>query len=92
MGTLMAKARAKARKSQICRGGAKIRREIGDRQGVAAGGPVIGGVEDEDRDQHEEAAEHGEEDELHRRVDRGARPPQMPMRKYIGMSMASQKT
>ena len=72
----MAKARPKARKSHVCRPGAKERRgQVGDRQRVASRGPKIGGMEDEDRDQHEQAAEHGEEDELHRRVDAPAAAP-----------------
>ena len=36
---------------------------------------MISGLEDEDRDQHEQAAEHGEQDELHRRVDAPAPAP-----------------
>ncbi len=51
------------------------RRELGDGQRIGARGPVVGGVEDEDGDEHEEAAEHGEEDELHRRVDAAPAAP-----------------
>ena len=49
--------------------------QVGDRQRVGAGRSVIRGVEDQDADQHEQAAEHGEQDELHGGVDPAAAAP-----------------
>ena len=72
----MAKASPKARKSQVWRAGEKRQAgQVGHAQGIASGGLVVRGVKDEDADQHEQAAEHGEEDEFHRGVDP---PPAAP--------------
>ena len=49
-------------------------------------------VQYQDRHQHQHAAGHRVEEELDRGVDRGARRPRSPISRYIGISIASQKT
>jgi hypothetical protein len=72
IGTLMAKARAKAAKSHICRAGSDgLLREQEDVEGVAGRRPV----ERDEGDQHERAARHRVEEELHRGVDAPLVPP-----------------
>ncbi len=48
-------------------------------------------AEPDDGDEHQQAARHRVQEELHRRVDTVG-SPQIPMMKYIGISMNSQKT
>ncbi len=59
-----------------------------------ADGRQPGGVveeEGEDTHQHEHRADQGVEEELDGRIQL-ARPPQTPIKKYMGTSMTSQKT
>ena len=71
IGTLMAKARAKARKSQTLPepAGQHPARDHGQVEGVHAGGGAVLEVEGEDGDQHEEGAHQRVEDELDGGVD-----------------------
>ena len=86
-GTLIAKAMAKARKTQIwkCEAVAPEHR-LGDAEGA------VHEVQGDDRHQEEDAPEQGVDEELERGVDPCCGPPQTAMSRYIGMSIASQKT
>ena len=77
IGTLIAKASAKARNSRFCAAPARQHeaREHRQVEGVDAGGAAVLEVEGQDRHQHQERAGHRVEDELHRRVDAVAARP-----------------
>ena len=49
-------------------------------------------VQPDDRGEHDQPAEQVVQQELHRRLASARAPPKPPMRKYIGMSIASKNT
>ena len=70
MGTLIAKARPKARKSQTCVSERDLEViELEEVEGVLAGGGAVMEIQDQDGDQHQDAPHHGVDEELDRRVD-----------------------
>ena len=86
IGTLTAKAAKNAMKISIC---------VFERQRQLV--PVLQReaarllVQVDERDQHQQRAQQRVQEELDRGVD-AARPPQMPMMRYIGISIASKNT
>ena len=53
---------------------------------------AVGVEQIENGDQHKERTDHRVQDELDCGIDPVARLPRCPMRKYMGISMTSQKT